>query len=296
MLVLCLPLERAGAASPDEHADHIIHIRYPSYLNSDQTYAGIQKYRQDLLKLALEKSGHRYILEKVTVDIVTSSRNMRNLSLGLYDVNWMHTNAEREEKLIPIRIPIHKGLIGWRIFFIRSDMQDAFSNIQSVEELKNFKLGQGYDWPDTAILKHHGFNLLGSSGPESLINMLRGKRLDFFPRSVIEIWGEYETWSDTDFVIETDIALVYPTAFYTFVGKNNEELAELIEIGLERAIEDGSFDQLFNVYFLPLIEKAGLKKRKIFRISNPALPEKTPLARPELWFNIEESQAAQVLD
>src|SRR5690606_19354232 len=116
---------------------------------------------------------------------------------------------------------------------------------------------------------------------------LRGKRLDLFPRSVIEIWGEYETWSAPDFVIDTNIALVYPTAFYTFVGKNNEELAELIETGLEMAIKDGSFGTLFNSYLLPLVEKAGLKKRKIFRISHPSLPAKTPPARPELWFDIE---------
>lgn len=287
MLVLVFSVETALSASVEEHKDHVIHVRYPSYLNTDQTYIEIQKYRQDLLKLALDKSGHSYSLEKIAVDIITSNRNMRNLSLGLYDVNWMHTNAEREANLIPIRIPIHKGLIGWRISFIRRDMQDIFANINSIDELKTYRLGQGYDWPDTSILKSHGFTLVESSGPENLINMLRGKRLDFFPRSLIEIWGEYETWSATDFVIDSNIALVYPTAFYTFVGKNNAELAELIERGLEASIKDGSFDKLFNLHFQPLIEKAGLKNRKIFRISNPTLPEKTPLNRPELWFNID---------
>lgn len=282
------------AQTADTVGDPLLVVRYPSYKYKDYLNSEIQNYRQELLFLALKNSGKKFSAREVEVTILTSSRNMRNLLQGVYDVNWMHTSVEREQQLIPIRIPIHKGLIGWRIAFIRENMREVFMAVETVDELRKFKVGQGYDWPDIPILKSNNFSLVEASGPETLINMLNGKRLDIFPRSVIEIWEEQEVYSKRGVIIDQHIAIQYPTAFYIFVERKRPDLAAIIEEGLEIAIADGSFDKLFNTYFLDKIERAELNKRKIFRLKNSALPQLTPLSRTELWFDIQEGSKNQV--
>jgi len=80
--------------------------------------------------------------------------------------------------------------------------------------------------------------------------------------------------------------------FYFFTTKSNLKLAQDIELGLNRAIEDGSFERTFlsDPMIKSVIEKANLKERKIFKIDNPALPMETPLERKELWLDIDSLQ------
>lgn len=262
-------------------------VRYPAYRIKELSYAQLQKYKQELLRLALLKSGRRFSMERVDIDVITSDRNMRNLAQGVYDVNWMHTSIKREQELIPIRIPVYKGLIGWRILLIHKDLQQDMRTLSSLEGLKQIKMGQAFDWPDTEVLQAHEFNLVLASNAQTLMNMLKGHRIDAFPRSMVEIWDEFELHGDSNVVIDTNIALVYPTAFYTFVDKRRPELAVAIERGMEEAVKDGSYDKLFDRYFSEVIRRADLHKRRIFYLDNPELSGKTPLHRPELWFNLE---------
>jgi hypothetical protein len=68
------------------------------------------------------------------------------------------------------------------------------------------------------------------------------------------------------------------------VNKRNVTLAKLIETGLERAIADGSFDELFNEHFGETIERLDLENATYFQLANPLLPELTPTSKQELWY------------
>src|SRR5690606_16336888 len=125
-------------------------------------------------------------------------------------------------------------------------------------ELKRFKILQGDDWPDTPVLKLNGFDLVTSADFETLSRMLARSRGDVFPRSVTEIWEEMKSYSDLDVEIEESLALEYPAAFYYFVEKKNIPLKNAIEKGLNIAIEDGSFDELFFRYFGEAVQRARL--------------------------------------
>jgi hypothetical protein len=70
------------------------------------------------------------------------------------------------------------------------------------------------------------------------------------------------------------------------VSKKNQKLHDLVELGLHRAIEDGSFDRLFDQYFSDVITQSNLHKRKIFKIPNLNMTPSTPLGKPELWYSI----------
>lgn len=261
-------------------------IRYPHFHEEEKIYAKRTLYLVDLLKLSLEKSAQPYTLKPIPIATITGNRNTRYLKTGVYDINWMHTDSEREHALVPIRVPLFRGLIGWRIFLIRSNDQGLYSEIETVSDLKKLTTGQGYDWPDTTILRYNDFKLIPSISPPTLTKMLLGKRIDFFPRGILEAWEEIDIIDNNSLSVEKKFVLQYPTAKYFFVAPDNKALASTIEKGLMLAIEDGSFEKLFFEYYGKEILESRLSERKIIHLPNPYLSSATPINNKALWFSV----------
>lgn len=240
------------------------------------------RYPLALLKLALDHNGVDYRLQGS--EGMPQNRALKLLALGQgVDVVWTMTSPEREAALRPIRIPIHKGLIGWRVLLIRSSDAGRFSTAGS-DSLKLMIGGQGHDWPDRDILDSNGFAITPSPSYGGLFEMLASGRIDYFPRSVIEVVDELHAHGNKGLMIEPSLMLWYPTAMYYFVHPDNDQLAGLIERGLEAAIADGSFDRLFIQTHAPLLKALAVNQRRVIRLTNPLLPDATPLARTALWY------------
>jgi hypothetical protein len=79
------------------------------------------------------------------------------------DVVWALTNQEREKTLLPVRIPIDRGLIGWRLLLIKATNEALFNNITSAEQLSKLVAGQGHDWPDVEVLRANHLTVSTSS-------------------------------------------------------------------------------------------------------------------------------------
>ncbi len=241
-------------------------------------------YPLQLLKLAFSKVDKTYRLTP-TPQKMPQGRALIQLGHGIdVDVVWTMTSQERESKLQPIRIPIYKGLIGWRIFLANKRDLGRFSEAMPLIELRKFNLIQGHDWPDSTILRANGFTVFGTSNYEAIFDMLLHSRADLFPRSIVEIWDEAKIHQDDNIVVEPTKILIYPTAMYYFVAPNNKNLAIAIENGLRAALKDGSFDLLFNEYHAKLIKQANLNERQKYYLNNPTLPLATPITDEELWF------------
>ena len=204
------------------------------------------------------------------------------------DIVWTMTSNERELNYLPIRIPLLKGLLGHRIFLIHKENLDKFANISNRAELQALSAGQENAWPDTRILRSNGFKVVTGYQYAGLFKMLADHRFDYFPRGMSEIWQEAPVYAGLDLVVEPSIVVYYPAPIYFFVAKNKPALAKRIETGLMLAIRDGSFEQLFLSHpsNREIFEKTRLANRKLFRLENPLLPEKTPLENPELWYQI----------
>lgn len=245
-------------------------------------------YSVEMLRLAIQRSGAKVTLVPVRNDL-NKIRTFAELTDGKsIDIVWGGATKERESSMLPIRICFMKGLMGWRIPLVAKKNSHLFANVENLHDLQKFTAGQGYHWTDTRILRASGIKVEPSYEVDSLFRMLSAGRFDYFPRSMMEIWNEFDEHRETDIAIDTHIAIHYPAAFYFYVKKENKELAAIIQRGLEVAIKDGSFDKLFYAFHKKDILNAGLETRRVIELNNPYLSAETPLARKELWFSIED--------
>ncbi|MFQ3190013.1 MAG: hypothetical protein ACI936_001141 [Paraglaciecola sp.] len=258
-------------------------ITFPRALESVST---IEEYPIQLLALALDQTGVNYQL-KPSDNLLSKGKALDRLEDNReINIVWGMTNVQREKDFLPIRIPIFKGLIGWRLLLIRQDMAERFTYIQQFDHLVKLSPLQGRDWADTKILQSNGFDVITERTQMSLMKMLSRAQGDFFPRSIIEIWDELEK-SDLDnkIQIQPSIGIRYPAAIYFFVNKRSVPLANLIKRGLEKAIQNGTYEALFLDNYKMYIDNAQIEKRTFYQLENAFLPEKTPLNRKELWFD-----------
>ena len=149
-----------------------------------------EEYQFGLLKLALSYD------KENSYNFVESSRFLPQITMieqikaGELDVAWTGTSNELEQQLMPIRIPLYKGLLGHRIFIIRQGDQARFDQINTFKQLKTFTAAQERTWADTTILRSAGIPVIGTRRYENLFYMLEGGRYDYFPRGVHEPWSE----------------------------------------------------------------------------------------------------------
>lgn len=239
------------------------------------------QYPLALLRLALDRGGSDYRLEGTAAMTQSRAMVLMERHQGV-DVVWTMTSREREVVLRPIRIPIDKGLIGWRVLLIRSSDVRRFVGADTMS-LRRMIAGQGHDWPDREILLSNHY-VTRSSSYDALFNLLASGRVDYVPRSVTEVVDEEKLHAAKGLAIEPSLLLWYPAALYYFVHPDNQRLADQIERGLEAAIADGSFDQLFNQTYGPVLEQLAVSQRRVIELTNPLLPQATPLQRKALWY------------
>ncbi|WP_394221007.1 amino acid ABC transporter substrate-binding protein [Alteromonas gracilis] len=257
-------------------------ITYPRPIDDSDARA---QYPIALLKLALDKTGVNYEL-RPSDRILLTGKAMRQLKENReVNVVWSMTDTQREKELKPIRVPIAKGLIGLRVFVLNPVKKNKFDDVLSLTDMRKLIPVQGEEWPDTKILQANGFNVFTVPEFREAYDMIGQGKGDFFPRSVMEVDAELDVEGRrNNLFLEPSMALYYPTAMYYFVSSSNKTLAHLIETGLNRAIEDGSFDALFESTYAPILESLGVNDRKIFTLENPLLPAETPLSNSALWY------------
>ncbi|MCP8900982.1 substrate-binding periplasmic protein [Gilvimarinus xylanilyticus] len=282
--VILFTLAAGGMCDVEPSANESIPVRYPEYVGDDPVFSRLTEYFADLLDLALSKTGRHYTLVPIEGQAVTDRRAMRNLDSGVYDVNFMHTNPDRERTLRPVYFPMFKGLAGWRLLLVREADASRFGRDLMPSEFKRLRAGLGHDWPDVRYMKANGYEVVTSVSRDSLVNMLMGNRVDYVSRSVIEVWDEMAHYRQMPLKVACCVAIHYPSAFYMFTARKNEALAELLSEGLHAAFEDGSFDRLFLRYYGEAIERSRLSERRIYPLHNPDLSDSTPLEQSGLWF------------
>ncbi|SEC49396.1 hypothetical protein SAMN05444161_1241 [Rhizobiales bacterium GAS191] len=222
---------------------------------------------------------------------MTERRALEELKTGSGLITVMvHGNvADYEQELLPIRFPLDKGLLGYRVFLIRSDTQPKMDGVHNLDQLRQHSIGQGQGWGDVVILRHAGLNVVEGGNYEGLFGMLAAGRFELFSRGVVEVGEELarQKPDHPELMIEPRLMLYYPLARYFYVTRKpgGDALAHRISEGLERMLKNGSFERMFQAFRKPFEQEIGFRSRLLIQIDNPLQTPETPLNRSELWYD-----------
>jgi len=281
-LLLQVPLSAAPCARAGTH----LKVFYPA------PESALDRRSDDLVVL-LRSALQRTQASHGPFDLAPASpaasedRQLLSLEQGLLpNVVWASATPDRERRLLPIRIPLRRGLIGYRIALIHRQRQAEFRRIRTLEDLRAYSLGQGPNWPESQMYRQLGFQV-HSGSYEALFRMLVNGRFDLFPRGINEVYGELATRGGSlpNLAVEDSLLIHYPQPYYFFVRRHDGGLAQRLEQGLHQMLDDGSFEAHFWHHHGSAIRQARLSERRLLKLENPLLPRDTPLSDSRLWFD-----------
>ncbi|MBD8878941.1 transporter substrate-binding domain-containing protein [Rhodanobacter sp. 7MK24] len=274
-------------SSAGVHAAPSLQVVFP---RPETPYDARTGYPVAVLRLALEHLNVAFSMKQSAI-VLSQARTLRLLEDNqVVTVGWSVATVERDKRLLTVRVPIDRGLIGWRILLIRRDEEKQFRDLLTVSQLAHVPMAQDQDWPDLAILRDNGFDMTAAFDYASLFSMLKLGHVDAVPRSVAEIGQELQSPDGADLVAETHLLLHYPSALVFFVSKSNPSLAAELQKGLERAIADGSLRRLFELTYRQSLNALHLHDRHVIELTNPLLPASMVPACRDFGFQPETTQ------
>jgi len=196
------------------------------------------------------------------------------------------TTPKREVSYIPIKIPVRKGLLNYRLLLANTSQLHKFADIKTFEQLKKLKVGLIDRWIISDVFQHNNFDVMRIADYDSFYRMLMAKRYDYTVRGVNEIYVDLDTKQPegADFSVVPNIGVYINSPTYFFISKRHPRLAKRIETGLEQIIKTGQFDEIFYKWHQTSIDKAEINSRIFIPVENSNLPANTPTDRAELWF------------
>ncbi|MGL1959338.1 MAG: hypothetical protein OCD00_18775 [Colwellia sp.] len=245
-------------------------------------------YIFQLIQLVLKKSANKF--GPCEAKLLDHKLPLKRTEMYLQKDHLLHAAAftvteARNKIFLPVKVPISKGLMGYRLLMIHKKNIDMYTKVNSLSDLANFMAGQGIGWADVKILESNNLPVLTTGSIKTLIDMLTYSRFDYFPRGALQITTEITAYQNKPVTIEPRLLLRYPSMTALYVNSNNADLVQRLEYGLKEAFKDGSFDEFF--YNHPSSIKAllnlELNKRKILDMCNPILPDWVPINKAEYW-------------
>jgi hypothetical protein len=243
----------------------------------------------EILELAFKKTEDLYPpvrLQRSTPmeypDAISSIANR-----GAIDVISAASSKTNDSELYPIAFPVLKGLLGHRVCLIRKGEQARFDGLMTGYDFTEQKINicQGEYWPDTEVLQRNGLPVVTSKAYLPIFDMLQEGECDCFLRGAQEIIPEYQS-RKAQVDIEQSFLVQYPQPGFFYVNRDNKLLAMRIELGLLRALDDGSYEELFNKLMSPQLDQLNLKSRTSIRLNIPDMSE-TNLSiqrASDLWY------------
>ena len=248
-------------------------------------------YAWRLLDAALDRTRARYGDYVLAPSEIADERpNAASLlrGAGHISVSVFTPRTDYAGKLVPVRIPIDRGVLGYRLFLIHDGDQAKFDAVREVRDLGLLRFGALASWADAAILSHAGLAVVTGDSFDGLFKMLSARRFDVLGRGAGEVERDLAARKEIlpDIVIERTLALHYPLPVYFWFRDDREgrHMAERVRTGLRGMLADGSFDALFHQEFDPVLAPLDLPHRHIIELENPLLPTDEPLADGSLWY------------
>ncbi len=235
-----------------------------------------------LLKLALSKLNTPFEIQTPKSQVVNEARGEFEVITGRYDLQWLSTTVHREEAMIPIKIPVYRGILGLRLLLVKKGNYKKFSNIKTLKTLQDYTGGHGSHWMDLPVYAANNLRVKTYGDYDSLFKQLQSTYFDYFHRGLNEIWNEQARHPQT-LSIADNVMLFYQQPVYFFVSKRRPELAKSLHQGLTLALKDGSYKKLFLQFHQTLIKQGNLSNRTLITLKNPSVPAGSPPLDTHWW-------------
>ncbi len=259
----------ATHASPQEPL--IVTHKLPE-LNSNEHVL----HEVEVLKLALDKTLPEFgPYELRGIPPMNRARTLVALSHNVYPNLILQMSYEDElaeqEKLGFIPFPLDRGVLSYRLCFMRDSLSATARSITHLDQFKGYHFGIGIGWADGKILRHNGLQVIESNSVVSLFRMTKAGRIDFFCRGASEFFYEQQDPNSLGLTSDTHLALYYPLPKFFFAHKDSQVALNRVQKGLEIAYQDGSFNKLWSKRHLNTLERAKLQQRNLIRLENPLI-------------------------
>lgn len=177
-----------------------------------------------------------------------------------------------------------KNLLGYRVPIIRKEDAGIFAGISRTGDIQKLAHGIPETWSDATIFRHNGYNVVEEGTFDDIFERLQNGLFDYSAYGVNEVLGVYENRASKQegLVIDQNILLFYPFPLVFYVNPNLPELAERIELGMQRIISSGQLDAIFNEHYGEITEQLNLNNRRIFVLDNPLIPGEFSYLAPDL--------------
>lgn len=244
------------------------------YVQSDQHLA----FAREICIEALKKAGLEATFEMFPV--AAESRLDAEMASGKLHLAFIPPNANRlalEDKnlITAIRIPLERGLLGWRVCLVRGNDKDMLKDVTSVEALRRFKVGQGYGWGDIDVYAAAGVTVVEApfSSQAAPLRALASGHFDLLPMGTSEYQAFLVRSNEEGLGIAADshIVIHYPWfrfAWVSMTAPNAAALLENLEKGLGIMARDGSFIRIFEQY-KGKIDTAWIRRRTMIELASP---------------------------
>lgn len=176
-----------AAFAADARCDTLlIHPRAESA--SDSRY----QYDWAVLRMAMDKtqaSFGPYEIREAAEKMVPSRVEYEMQSTdGRLNIFVRSTSIDLEKNFLPVRIPVDRGLLGYRVLLVRSADLPAFAAVRNLDDLRKFRIGQGKAWSDVKILRMSGFSVVEGDSYDGLFSMLTADASTRFPVASAKPW------------------------------------------------------------------------------------------------------------
>jgi hypothetical protein len=172
----------------------------------------ITRYYEDVIRLALEKTrashGDFAIKQRPFEASIERVRAMLQSGAGV-DIIWASVTPERVESMRHVQVDLLQDLNNYRALLVRKDDVHRFQNIQTLDDLRRLKAGNGSNWTDTKVMQANGFTVVTAVDFGLLIKMLSAKRFDYITRGMHEIGMDLRMFNSANLVVVPDVVLKY---------------------------------------------------------------------------------------
>ena len=189
-----------------------------------------------------------------------------------------------EDDMIVIPKPMTKNLLGYRVPIIREGDLDTFEGISTREDAQQLTNGIPETWSDAVIFRENGYQVAEEGDFDDIFERLETGRFDYTAFGANEVLSIYENRASKidGLVIDQNIMFFYPFPLVFYVNPDLPDLADRVEVGMQRIIDSGELDTIFNSYYGDIVEKLNLADRTLFVLDNPLIPDEFRDLKPDL--------------